>query len=411
MKRLIPLLLAFALLLSGCGWMSGSYSSVEPYRQSGDREDQGITSVSNYQELRTALIAMVENAEDSRTLSLAEFNSDQVATNLELAIRSVLSGTPLAAYAVEDIEYDLGNTGGVTAVVITVIYNHNRSLIKSIRQVSGMEEAKELINGAVSQLELDLVMQVSAYRQTDYVQLIQNFALENPDVVMEVPQVTVNTYPETGTVRILEMKFNYQSNRDSLRAMQSYVRPKFSSAVMFVSGEEDPAVKYARLYAFLMETSDYTVETSITPAYSLLRHGVGDSKAFATVYAAMCRRAGLECLTVNGTREGAPWTWNIICENGQYYHLDLLGSYMGDGYRKCYDEDMRGYVWDFAAYPACDRPKPPPTDPTNPPEDHPTRPEETTPEETQPQETTPPTTPETTPPTEPPTTETVGIEN
>ena len=45
-----------------------------------------------------------------------------------------------------------------------------------------------------------------------------------------------------------------------------------------------------------MERYDYRIETSITPAYSLLRHGVGDSRAFAVVYAAMCQQAGLECL-------------------------------------------------------------------------------------------------------------------
>lgn len=413
MKQLIPLLLALALLLSGCGWMEGSYASVEPYLQSDDREDQGITSVSSYQEVREALISMIENAVDSRTLSLADFNSNHVETNLDLAIRSVLTNTPVGAYAVENIEYDLGSTGGVPAVVVTVHYNHNRSQIKAMRQVTGMEAAKELITGALSRLDSDLVMRISGYRQMDFVQLIQDYALRNPDVVMEIPQLTQNTYPEFGNVRILELKFTYETSRESLKAMQGYVRPMFSSAAMFVSGEEDPAVKYARLYAFLMETADYEMETSITPAYSLLRHSVGDSKAFATVFAAMCRRSGLECETVTGTREGEPWTWNIICENGQYYHLDLLGCYLTGGYRKALDEEMSGYVWDYAAYPQCVLPEPPPTEPTDPPDtephEDPTEPptepteppaEPTEPETTESTEPTAPTTPETQP-TEP----------
>ena len=103
-----------------------------------------------------------------------------------------------------------------------------------------------------------------------------------------------------------------------------------------------------------MERFDYKVETSITPSYSLLRHGVGDSRAFATVYAAMCRAANLECIVVTGTRSGEPWSWNMICEDGYYWHVDLLNSNEKGKFEKKLDADMEGYVWDYSAYPLCD---------------------------------------------------------
>ena len=119
---------------------------------------------------------------------------------------------------------------------------------------------------------------------------------------------------------------------------------------MFVSGEESPEIRFQKLYAFLMETSEYTFETSITPTYSLLRHSVGDSRAFATVYAAMCRRAGLECSTVTGTRAGEAWYWNIIQDNGNYFHVDLLRCSESGGFHWYTDDQMDGYVWDYSAY-------------------------------------------------------------
>ena len=100
-----------------------------------------------------------------------------------------------------------------------------------------------------------------------------------------------------------------------------------------------------------MERNDYRVETSLTPSYSLLRHGVGDSKAFAVVYSAMCRRAGLDCQTVSGTRDGNPWVWNIICEDGVYYYVDLLRSEAAGTMLRLTDANMSGYVWDYSAYP------------------------------------------------------------
>ena len=101
-----------------------------------------------------------------------------------------------------------------------------------------------------------------------------------------------------------------------------------------------------------MERFDYTLETSITPSYSLLCHGVGDSEAFASAFAAMCRRAGLECRIVSGTRAGEAWFWNLIREGDVYYHVDLLQSKSAGELQKLTQEQMQGYVWDYSAYPA-----------------------------------------------------------
>ena len=99
-----------------------------------------------------------------------------------------------------------------------------------------------------------------------------------------------------------------------------------------------------------MERYDYKFETSITPAYSLLCHGVGDGEAFATVYAAMCRQAGLDSRVVTGTRAGEPWWWIMVCDNGTYYHVDLLQCNAAGGFRELTDTEMEGYVWDYSAY-------------------------------------------------------------
>ena len=167
---------------------------------------------------------------------------------------------------------------------------------------------------------------------------------------MEIPQTTVNIYPEEGVERIVELKFSYQNSRDALRGMQIQVSPVFTSAVLYVSGDGTEYEKFTQLYSFWMERYDYQLETSITPAYSLLRHGVGDYKAFANVYAAVCREAGLDCVTVSGTREGEPRYWNLIQENGVYYHLDLLQSSDAGHFRKMTEAEMQGYVWDYSAY-------------------------------------------------------------
>lgn len=353
-KGLLASVLALCLLLPGCSlWMNGYYASVEPYEGQNRKEDEGIVAVSSSQEMREALEDMVSAALESRTLSVQNMASDAVEENIQRAIHNVLSNYPIAAYAVENIDYAIGVTGGVSAVVVTVRYNHNRTEIQRIRQAAGVEEATQLITAALNELETGIVLEVGNYWGADFTQIVADYALSHPDVVMEIPQVTVSIYPDSGSVRVVELNFAYQNSRDDLRSMQWYVQPRFESASLYVSGDETESVKFSRLYAFLMETTQYTVETSITPAYSLLRHSVGDSRAFATVYAAMCRQAGLNCQVVTGTKAGEPWFWNIICENGVYYHIDLLQSSAAGAYQKLSDGDMSGYVWDYTAYPQC----------------------------------------------------------
>ena len=67
----------------------------------------------------------------------------------------------------------------------------------------------------------------------------------------------------------------------------------------------------------------------------------------------MCRAAGLECIVVTGTRSGEPWTWNIICQDGAYWHVDLLRCNETGKFRRQLDMEMTGYVWDYSAYPSC----------------------------------------------------------
>lgn len=353
-KNAAALILSVCLLLTGCSsWMDGSYAWTEPYSVPGVQENKGITAVSTYLELREALSRMVESGQETGMLSVADMHPNYVEENMKLAIHYATTSNPVGAYAVESIKYEQGTTSGLPAVMVTVTYNHNRTEIQKILTVHGMSAAKERIVEALNGIETGVVLKVTAYEDVDYTQYVQDYGLLRPDMVMEIPQVTASVYPASGSVRVVELKFTYQTSRESLKTMQNYVQAKFSSAELFVKIEEDNRMKFARLYAFLMETTDYTVETSITAAYSLLRHGVGDSKAFATVYAGMCRKAGLDCQVISGTRAGEPWFWNIICEDGVYYHVDLLRSYQEGAYQKLADADMTGYVWDYAAFPAC----------------------------------------------------------
>ena len=351
-RRLLIAMLALSLMLSGCNWMDGAHVSVTPHQVHSQTVSDIKLSASDEKELKTALSDLIATGKEKGVIFVGGYDQGRVEQGMEQAVEYTLSMTPLGAYAVEAMEWELGNSGGKPAIALEITYRRSLTEIRGIRRVSGMDKAGRAIENALSDHAASLVLEVAVYEEADIHQLVADYALQYPQYVMETPEVTVGVYPESGETRIVELKFTYQNSRDNLRHMREQVGSMFSAAERYVHSDDTDGEKYSKLYAFLMGLYRRQ-ETSITPAYSLLQHGVGDARALTTVYAAMCRQAGLECQTVTGTRNGEPRYWMIICDNGGYFHVDLLRNMELGGFRRFTDGEMNGYVWDYSAYPVC----------------------------------------------------------
>ena len=356
MKRaVIAYFLALCLLLTGCGMgFEGDYLWQQSHPMPDSAESGQNISASDYASLYDALRQAVEAGLPQVTISVALYDRDAVASDTAHAVTQLRRFNPIAAYAVQDIQWKLGSIGGEQVLVVQLSYSCDQAHIRRIKAVENNEQAMEAIVSALSGFDSGIVLRIRSYQEADFLQLVADFAAENPHLVMEVPEVSASIYPETGKDRVVELKFSYLTSRDILRTMQQQVATVVDAAVDMVSFTQDTRGKYTQMYALLVERiQDYSLETSLTPAYSLLLYGVGDSKAFATVYAAMCRQAGLECLTVVGTFNSEPRYWNIVQIDGVYYHVDLLRSKDEGQFRDMTDEEMEGYVWYFPAYPTC----------------------------------------------------------
>ena len=348
----IFLLLAAALMLSGCSAFNQTYVHIEPHEKEYSGESTEAVSARDYDQLVTALENLVTNGREGGLIYISDYDQAMVEQNMRTAESYIRKDHPIGAYSVEDITYEVGVSSGKPAISVNFQYRHSPMEIRLIRKLPNMGSVRSSIGGALMDYDSSLVVYVAEYEERDFTQTVKDYVETFPDMVMEIPQVTAGVFG-TGDARVIELTFTYQTNRDSLRQMQEQVEPVFDSAVLYVSGDGSEHQKFSQLFGFLMERFDYTLETSITPAYSLLRHGVGDSRAFAVVYAAMCRQAGLESMVVTGTRNGEPWNWNIVQDGGHYYHVDLLECSRLGSYKESLDGEMSGYVWDYSAYPVC----------------------------------------------------------
>lgn len=351
MKRITVLFLIISLLLSGCGfWMNGSYSSVKPHEEPSNQTADTTVNVYNYAGLVAVLNSFAEAGKESGMLSMQYDSEERAQEDLQQAVSYVRQNNPFAAYGVEEIAYHFGTSGGRKAVSIQITYLQNRTPVEKIQRVKTLSELEKIIAQKLDACDAGVVVYFESPDQPDYAQMVEDYVLAYPQRVMEAPEVTVSLYPEQGKQQIAELKFTYRTSRAELRTLQNKVAPVFASAAQHVSGQWTDAEKAQRLYDFLMERYEYNIQTSITPAYSLLLHGVGDHRAFAMVYGAMCREAGLDCYLVTGTRGGTPWVWNAVRLDGVYHYIDLLNS-TETGFYLYTQEEMTEYVWDYSAYP------------------------------------------------------------
>lgn len=362
--KVFCLILTACLLLAGCTVPNSTMVSVEPHHESRQTVQDSSASAATYDELCQALEVIVSTGTENATIRMPDYPSQSIETSLQQACRYITREYPIGAYAIDEIHYEIGTSLGRPAAAVTVSYHHGRTEIQRIRIVRTEEEAQKAVTDALARFDQSVVILKPQETIQDVTKLVQTYARDNPQKIMEVPQVTETLYGY-GAQRVAELIFTYQTDRDSLRRMQTQVKPVFDAAALYVSGDDADRQKHAQLYAFLMERFDYKLETSITPAYSLLRHGVGDSRAFATVYAAMCRAAGLSCQVITGTHDGEPRTWNLIELDGYFYHVDLLRCSELGGFQTFTDGQMQGYVWDYSSYPACTG-YPEPTEETQP---------------------------------------------
>ena len=348
MKRILISLLVLSLLfLTGCGfWMNGERLHITPHQENLQQGSEKIVQVQTYQQMRDALIQKIETGSGDLVVSVSSFDGATADFYVTTAITHILQDTPIGSYAVEDITYEIGTNRGEQVIAFHVTYRHGIGEIMQIKSSESEEDTLTHITNALNECDNLLVFYAKAYTDMDIALWVEDYANQHPDLVMEQPKVRVTVYPNRGQERIVEVSFIYQNSRADLRKMQEQVENIFTSAELYV---QQTKVKetYSRLYSFLMERNDYKLETSITPAYSLLHHGVGDSRAFANVYGAMCRRANLDCKVISGTKNGSPWFWNVVRYQGNYYHVDLLS---GGKFQMLKDADMIGYVWDYSAF-------------------------------------------------------------
>lgn len=387
MKRsgILALGLTLLCLLCGCSFVSDSYVSVtehyDPFAykeetvptETETEPEETLQTVGNYYALMEVLRSFVTEGVEHGQFLLDQYGGDREEA-LKDAFYAIRYEDPVGAYAIDYIEYTHTVQNSAWLVTVDAVYRRSASEIQAIQPVRGNERALNLIYETLEQAGAAITLQISGYQEEDFAADIRAYCLEHPNKMVEMPELSVAVYPESGNVRIAELHFGYRTDRDTLRSMQAEAESVLSSAERYAQYAPSDAAKLSLIYSYLTSRFSYTEDVENGSVYRLLCEGVGNSESFASVAAYLCRRVGLECLIIEGTRgaegeelpasgddvpeedEGVPYVWLIVCIDGYYYHWDVHQDAL-DGLEECrllLDSEMEGYVWDREAVPVCD---------------------------------------------------------
>ena len=196
MRKIVAVLLTCMLLLSGCSdWLRSSYSSVKPHEEPLHQQNDPEISVSDYEEIKDALITAIEVGAESNVVFVLYETEDSARQDMDRAISDVCTNNPFAAYSVEEISYAFGNRNGRKAMSIQIDYLPNRIRADKILRIETLEQVEEQLTQRLDACDAGVVLYLDNPEQVDYTQIAEDYAIAHPEKVMESPEVTVNLYP------------------------------------------------------------------------------------------------------------------------------------------------------------------------------------------------------------------------
>lgn len=353
MKRIILLLLAMCILFTGCSLVPDEYRSVKPHESAQQAQMPDAAEVSDMAGLKDAILRFVKAGQEEGTIRTVDYKGN-VEEDLVQAVYEVVRLTPVGAFAVDYLNHDCVKILNYYEIDLSITYRRSGYEIAAIQQAYSPQQLQGQVERSLKTYDDLLAMQVTEDQEYDIAALVESYCLANPAEMVEIPTVSVSVFPDTGRERIVEVEFRYQNTYDALVAKKAALEESVAAAAEYIRYRNSDRDKARLLYTYLTERFTYTEGETGTPVYSALCQGVADPLGLAQGLRLICEKAGVECYTVSGLKDGEPYSWNIVSDDGDYRHIDLARDIAHDsGLWLMTDWDMDRYYWDAEDYPAC----------------------------------------------------------
>ena len=352
-------LVAAAVFLCGYVISGREFSYSEPHLdQSGSRSDGVVAQARNYNELKEQIVTLVENAQTEGNIRLYDYTSD-VDTDLPRACHEVMTDVPIGAYAVDLMSIDHTRILSYYDVRVTISYKRPREEILNLKQANSAEEFEQIMRDAIDQRRSPFAVQANYYSEKliNVNEIMQKIEFETPDMVYGVKNMSVEFFPETGIHKILLVELQFYETQEQSARKRAQANTFLDTIAQRSAGEDDTtrirsfcdALSNAGAY---VSTHSANSRDEDTP-YGLLIGKRATSMGYAASFKKLCDIAGIQCILVEGTKDGVARIWNMVFLGNRWYHVDVADQAQQSAPEHILTplNDMAGYEWDDLHYP------------------------------------------------------------
>ena len=349
MKRVILLIVLFAVLLSGCGLFDETFVVEDSYTLAPgkDSSTEDSISVTNRAELRDAIQRSVAAGEYNRIVIFDSRYSGNPSEDLAAACWQVRTEDALCAYCVENIAYEISQFISVREARITISYSTGALPVGEIITMPYVTGLNDIISEAIRSgcTRTAVLINRSTLTTEDMTARVADVYCQNPGLAPQEPVSNVSLFSGTGMQRLYEIALDF--GMDSEEFMQK--KEAMSQIVLPVSEDNSEVAKATCAANYLKGFCDPNGPKTI---FDAIVQGKAGPEGISFGYVELCRRLGLECIRVYGQLNWKDYFWNIVRIDGNYYHVDLFRP-EEVGWFKTDEEFWGKYRWNINDYPKC----------------------------------------------------------
>jgi len=285
MRRLSAALLLClsALLLCSCstvGWRE--YYSITPHEeQDASVDDTEAVLVENYPELKNATLSFVENGTEYGVIRIYNYAAGNVEEDVAKATYDVAKNNPLGAFAVDYMTHECSLIVSYYEIHISATYRRSVEEIRAIRQVSSKQDIYDALTAALNRCDERLAVRTPYYIAYDVEELVREYYALHPELVVEVPELSISLYPEDGDAKIVEINLKYENTLEQLQSKKTEIAANVQAAAQYVSYRSSDWEKLQLLYSYLQGRFSYVPGQTVNPVYSALCEGIADDEGMA----------------------------------------------------------------------------------------------------------------------------------
>ena len=366
MKRRMLLILLFAVIIAasiGCtALLEGDFLTEAPYSiPPYEKPPEEQIEVPNYEALIDEILKLIMQHEDTGNMYANNYDGN-VSADVERACQEIQKNHPIGAYAVSGITGETKRIVSIYEIAISIEYKRSKQQLDSLVNVSTQRFLRTELLSAMSNYNDEAVFRTSLnITESDIAGYIREAYYQNPRRIVMMPVVAVETHPESGDDRILELRFGYMEQAGILKQYGSnlaerYVRRNALQAI----GDTDAEILLSLANNLVASTSYdegtaqaisvHGAQNFAATAYGALANGNAVGEGFAMAYKALCDELGLDCRVVLGYRSGRVHAWNIVSLFGDYYHIDVAMCAVNGietAFLKSDGDFAEFYLWDY----------------------------------------------------------------